>query len=348
MTLLQRRIRETFELVRAADWWQYKLAPAMAIFVATAVVQGRPLAMVWPRALALLGGLAVCAAYVSLINDLTDLRDDVAAGKPNRQIGRGRRRVIGLVALTICAGLAMLWSWRSEPLLAGAYAGSWLVFTLYSLSPFRLKARGLAGVLCDAAGAHLFPALAAVFAACGPARPDLAWTVTVAVLAFSYGLRGILFHQLADGVADARSGVRTFAVRSRVASIRLGELVIFPAELCALAVMLSRIAQPLPVLALGWYVLLLFARDRAGRVLTVVRPAPTCERLMEEYYGVLLPMSCLLGGACADWRATVFVAAFAALFPTGVVRAVHESAQQVRAIVRVTARAVIPAFKPSA
>src|SRR5438477_7708376 len=101
-----RSYRPMLELVRAGDWWQYKLAPAVALFVATALVKREALLPLWPAAALLLVALAVCAAYVSVVNDLADRADDVAAGKPNRQLGYPRGPVLALLVSTIAAGSA--------------------------------------------------------------------------------------------------------------------------------------------------------------------------------------------------------------------------------------------------
>src|SRR5207237_4830600 len=199
------------KLFRAGEWWQYKIAPVVALIAATALVQQKALLPLWPKVVLLLVALALCAAYVSVVNDLADLADDVAARKPNRQLAYSRGGVLALIAFTIAAGAAIVWWWRDEPLLAASYAGSWVVFSLYSLPPFRLKGRGFAGVLCDASGAHLFPALTAVLIASGPGTHDRAWMAAAAVWAFSYGVRGILWHQLADRDSDALTGMQTFA-----------------------------------------------------------------------------------------------------------------------------------------
>src|SRR5438094_426434 len=74
--------------IRAEQWWSYKLVPICAVFYATAYIDHVSVAAVWPAAVALLLAIAPCAAYVSLVNDLTDRADDHRAGKVNRMAGR--------------------------------------------------------------------------------------------------------------------------------------------------------------------------------------------------------------------------------------------------------------------
>jgi hypothetical protein len=312
------------ELVRAGDWWQYKLAPTVALFFATALIERNALLPLWPQAALLLVALAVCAAYVSVINDLTDRADDVAGGKPNRQLAYSRGPVLALLGSTIAAGSVIAWSWRGEPLLVATYAGSWLVYSLYSLPPLRLKARGLAGAVCDAAGAHLFPALTAILLASGSHRPDRVWMAAAAVWAFAYGLRGIVWHQLNDYRCDVRAGVQTFAARWPAAATRLGTFVAFPAELVALAILLRWIAEPLPLVALVFYTVLLAGRARKGLTLVVVMPKPHCISVMQEYYDVFLPVALLLGAVERDWHTLVLLAAYIGLFPKGLNRVARD------------------------
>ena len=309
-----------FELLRARDWWQYKIAPTVALFVGTALIDRNALLPLWPRAMLLVAGLSVCAAYVSVINDLTDRDDDAAAGKPNRQLAYSRSTVLAVLAFTIVAGAAIAWSWRGERLLMASYAASWLVFSLYSFQPFRLKAHGLAGVICDAAGAHLFPALTAILAASNGRGTDRVWLAAASVWAFAYGLRGILWHQLLDSRGDARSHVETFAVRHRAGAVRLGAFVAFPAEIIALAVLLVRIGKPLPFVALVYYAVVLANRARTALTLIVVEPKPHCTSVLQEYYDVYLPLALLFCATENDWRAVVVLAAYVALFAKGVER----------------------------
>ena len=71
-------------LIRADEWWEYKLVPVLSTFYATALVLHIAVSSLWADALALLLSVAAAAAYASVINDVTDRADDVRAGKRNR------------------------------------------------------------------------------------------------------------------------------------------------------------------------------------------------------------------------------------------------------------------------
>jgi len=88
-------------LARAGQWWDYKLAPIFAAFYASALVLQTPVSSLGWGLAQLFLAMVPGAAYVSLINDLTDEADDRAAGKPNRMAGRS---AAGKVVLNAPAG----------------------------------------------------------------------------------------------------------------------------------------------------------------------------------------------------------------------------------------------------
>jgi 4-hydroxybenzoate polyprenyltransferase len=311
---LERIRRNLTDLIRAGEWWEYKLAPILAAFYATALTLQVPVSSLWLSALTLLLALVPGAAYVSVINDLTDRDEDLAAGKPNRLLGRSRLYAATLVALTAGAGVVFCILWRNDALMLGVYLAAWLAFSLYSLPPFRFKARGILGVLCDAGGAHLFPTLVAVILACrGAGRPvSIAWLAAVGTWAFAIGLRGILWHQLTDRDNDRLAGVRTFAqLHPPHVAARLGTYVVFPLELAALAAMLWHLRS---VWAVGFLVVYaLFAATRTYRFRlnpVIVAPKQRFLIVLNEYYDLFLPVAILLQSR--DW---IVLAIHLALFP---------------------------------
>lgn len=305
---------------RAGEWWDYKLLPILAIFYATAWHLELP-AMAWLLgALQLLGAIIPGAIFVSVINDLTDQADDLAAGKANRMARASRIARVLLVALPIAAGLVWCFVWRDQPALLLLYLAAWLAFTFYSIPPIRLKHRGWAGALCDAGGAHLFPALLAVGIAAAAADRPLAplWTIAVGAAAFAYGLRGILLHQLDDCDNDRLAGARTVAVRvSRDVLGKLARWAIFPIELVALATLLTMLGAPLMWVALGLYLLSVAQRVAIWKMHAIlIVPAPRSIIIMAEYYAAWLPLSLLASLALRDPTSGLLaIALHLALFP---------------------------------
>lgn len=316
-----RALRRLAAPIRAGEWWEHKLAPVLALFYATALSLDAGIAALTPSILLLLAALIPGAAYVSIVNDLADRDDDRRAGKANRMA----RAPLGIaclaVGLPVAAGLAMAWHWRDDPMLVGCYLAAWASFTLYSVPPFRLKARGLAGLAADASGAHLFPTLVAVLLACRAlgASPDPAWLAGVGLWAFAHGLRGILWHQLLDSAADEVGGVRTFVQRvPRAQALALGRFVAWPVELAALAFLLLKLGAAGPVVGLALYALLVRQRLRIFRMQAViVEPRPRHLLLLNEYYALFLPLSLLAQSMLSRPADGLVLLAHLIVFPVG-------------------------------
>ena len=302
---------------RAAEWWEYKLVPILAIFYATAMAGGAQPVDLWRTALVLLAALAPGALYVSVLNDLTDRKDGAAAGKPNRMVLASPLLATALLAIPLAVGALFLALWRDSPGLQLAYLAAWIVFTLYSLPPARLKRRGLAGVLADAAGSNLFPVLVAlglVWRVAG--EPSVAWGLAAGAWALAFGVRGILWHQLGDRDNDAAAGVRTFAVlHSQKAVLRLGRAAA-ALELAALAWLLVQLGSWAAVAALGVYLVAAGLKFVIWRILaTLTEPGADRQLAGGDYYDVILPLALLLSASAQDPRNLFVLAAHLVVFP---------------------------------
>lgn len=307
--------------MRAGEWWEYKIAPILAVFYATSLLAGASILSLVPSLLLLLAALVPGAVYVSVLNDLTDRDEDAKAGKVNRMAGASLSLALATMVPAVAAGLAVAWAWRADPLLLGFYLAAWTAFTLYSLPPFRLKARGLAGLAADASGAHLFPTLvAAVFAFRAAGAPaDYLWLSAVGLWAFGTGLRGILWHQLLDREADEAAGVRTFVQRvPRARALALGHYLAWPAELAALAFLLWKLGSAGALVGLLLYAVLLRQRIKIFRMIPiVVEPRPRHVVLLQEYYTLFLPVSLLAQSALIRPADGLVLLAHLILFPVG-------------------------------
>src|SRR5580765_6880550 len=77
-------MKKALKIIRSSEWWEYKLSPFLALGYATALFTSTPLYQLAPRLFLLLISIITGAIYVSVINDITDMEDDLAAGKNNR------------------------------------------------------------------------------------------------------------------------------------------------------------------------------------------------------------------------------------------------------------------------
>ena len=306
-------------IIRAGEWWEYKLVPLLALFYATALLLGAPLLGLWRELLILLLALAPGAAWVSLINDLTDRSEDEAAGKPNRMLGRSTGFMIAAIALPLIAGAIFAWLWRQDGLLLACYLAAWACFALYSIPPFRLKARGLAGLIADAAGSNLFPGLVAILLAhrAAGAVAEPLWMAAAGAWALAYGIRGIAWHQLLDSEHDRIAGVRTFAQRHSPRTVAaFGKYLVFPVELAAFAILLWLLREPAVLAAFALYAVLVRLRLSNFQMrASVIEPGPRQMILLQEYYDLFLPIALLAASAIRFPGDLIILAAHMLLFP---------------------------------
>lgn len=280
----------------------------------------------WVSALSVLLAIVAAAVFASLTNDLADLAGDLEAAKQNVVAGRSRPMIAAIVAVTVAGGFLFAWLWRDDAILVSCYLATWLLLSLYSLPPFRVKERGVAGVLFDAAGEQLFPALVAVFLACRGAHAAVsgAWIGSVSVWALAYGLRGILWHQLADAENDRAANFATFARRHPHAAAVVGTFVIFPLELAGLTAMLWQIRSAWPAACLVLY--LLYAVRTAWRwkkTPVIVVPKPRFFIVLQQFYTDLFPIGLLIVAAIRDRRDLIILVVHLLLFPRRVVHAIR-------------------------
>src|SRR5882762_3824739 len=81
---------EVTETIRASEWWESKLSPIFATIYATIFLIDTSLFSAWPILLLAFAALVPGAAYVSVINDVTDLEEDRVSGKRNRHADKSR------------------------------------------------------------------------------------------------------------------------------------------------------------------------------------------------------------------------------------------------------------------
>jgi hypothetical protein len=309
-----------FKITRSSEWWEYKLVPLLAIGYATLLKNDTPLYKGASQLLFLLLSVTIGAIYVSIINDITDITEDKAVGKSNRmaEVAPVWRIVISLACLLTGALFGYLM--YPDILSMFLYAMAWVVFSLYSLPPIRLKKRGIWGPLCDALGAHFFPSLLMVSSVTyftGLAI-DNAWFFAVAIWSFCYGLRGILWHQFHDRDNDIKTGLKTYASTVDPAAFRPAEIIIILLELAAFGWMLSRIAYTLVFVSLVVYLFLIIIRAVSFnyKIVLIITPDHKPHQvLMADFYQVFLPLSLLCTAAFTQRNAWIILCVHIILFP---------------------------------
>ncbi|RZK24565.1 MAG: hypothetical protein EOO43_07425, partial [Flavobacterium sp.] len=253
---------KTFKTIRSQEWWTYKLPPLLAIGYATCSFSSTPLFKISAQLLIILISLVAGAIYVSVINDITDLEEDLASGKSNRiqNIPPKYRWLIPSLCLLI--GLVFEYYFYPDLLSCLLYLCSWIVFSLYSIKPFRLKNRGIFGVLADACGSHLFTSLLMVANVSYHTNQNINWWWFSAIgfWALCFGLRGILWHQFADRDNDISVNLNTYASKIKPENFVIKSRIIFLIEIIALFFILYQLRSISVLVGLVIYVFLVVAR----------------------------------------------------------------------------------------
>lgn len=286
--------------LRAGEWWEYKLVPILTVGYMTAMKAGNNILPVALWLVFIFFSLIVGASYVSLINDITDIEEDRAAGKKNRMAAMKPAIRWMFPALMIASGVGFGYFYAVHLPSVLLYLASWIVFSCYSIPPVRLKTRGIWGVLADGTASQFFPSLLMVsFISFKTGQPiHLLWFCAVGGWSFALGLRGILWHQFHDLQNDRKIGINTFAVHTNEQAIHLIGRTLMFIELLSLFTMLYYFNALLPLIALALYLINVAVSYRMKKITQVIiKPAGFEEYriFMSEYYIVFLPLAVLVG-----------------------------------------------------
>lgn len=204
-------------ITRSSEWWSFKIPPILAVGYAYLLLSTDQHSAFVSVGLifAVMTSIIAVAAYGYVINDCFDIEQDRLAGKSNSMANRSVASRFAILGLILGIGWFPALLAGYSKLACVFLAIDFLLPTLYSIPPIRLKERGVFGVLADASAAHLFPVLlVSAVMLIGPEPlplPRLILIVTTAAWYTLVGLRGIIDHQLVDREADIKSGVVTLA-----------------------------------------------------------------------------------------------------------------------------------------
>lgn len=322
-------VRKLVRFARLAEWWEYKLCPLLAVAYATMLFSEMPVYQFVGSILLVLFAVAVGAVYVSFINDITDIEEDLRVGKRTGIMSVQPRWRWIFPVLCLSVGTAVCWylwpDWHSMMW----YIMAWISFSLYSIKPFRFKQRGILGVIADASGAHLFPSLFVVSVIFYqiPEQAKLGWELSVGIWSFSYGVRGILWHQFIDKANDCEAGIKTFAnlVSNRSAKHLEGPLL--GVELLAFGSMLFHINLPIVYVLLVVYGFVVYLRAHFFALKPVIFLVPRkrpYQLMMLDGYQVFLPLALLLHIMITQpWGWLILIGHFI-LFPVGIKRLITD------------------------
>jgi 4-hydroxybenzoate polyprenyltransferase len=331
-------------IVRAGNWWASKLPPLIGLALALAVLFeltfGRTVEVI--LAVILITGGSV-GAYGHLLNDLFDLEADRRAGRRNRLSGVAPpirvSLVVAFLGLTFAPALVVNYGVLVLALLVVECS----LPAIYSVPPLRLKDRGVWGVLADAGGAHVVPALIVTAAAAGSRIGEHPVAVAgVVVWSLAVGLEGILWHQLRDRHDDRAAGARTLAVRRDPEQIRRALLlVLHPLKSVAVVVLVLALQPRAPILAvaLAAYLVLDVVKWALGWRFVYAPGDPMLERsslplVSNAFTELWFPVALAVDASASDRRFLLVAAGVALVFHRGLLEQGREAGALVRDLAR--------------
>lgn len=215
-------------------------------------------------------------------------------------------------SLCLVAGSLFMFFLRHDKLSCILYLMSWIAFSLYSIPPVRLKNRGVWGVFGDACGAVLFPCCLVVSSMSFFMHQPVnrIWFFSVAVWAFVYGLRGILWHQFVDRKNDIKTGINTFASTIEPELFRRQTILLVTIELTAFGIMLAVTGSIASFIFLIIYLLYAWILYRSFNIrLTMIMEENERSKriLMSHYYQLFFPISILISAAFNQFSVCIII-----------------------------------------
>lgn len=196
----------------------------------------------------------IMTGYGYLVNDLADMELDRQHGKSNAFKGMKQSRATLIVLLVLAIGSIFGLTFIDRPRFALIWLLWIVVATFYSLPPFRLKERGLAGLVATVAAQQTLPT-ALLFAAFGEL---VSWGALIFVLFSTIrGLSSDVSHQMRDWSHDVSTGTMTFAVRYGYSTVQTVYAISLETERLALGSVMVLLLLDLPPVTLpllGWKV----------------------------------------------------------------------------------------------
>lgn len=293
-------------VIRADNWFCWKIPPLFAVAYASFLLHDTDYRSALQELLLIFWCVASVASYGHIINDVFDIEADRAGGKPNAMERFRPWQRLSLCFLSVVSGFGALLCFTTNWMAAGVLIINYLLPTIYSIPPLRLKERGVAGVSCDALGAHAVPVLFVLlivgFFQQASTLVQVGIGISAIVWSLFAGLRSIVVHQVDDLLSDGRSEVVTFAGTQTRASLRRMVLCCFlPVEAIGVGVFTTLLIPHSEILFIATlaYAVLEVGKLCAGRKMPIFfDESESQERylplLNNSFYELWLPIALLL------------------------------------------------------
>lgn len=203
--------------LRTSLWWNTVVPQVMGWLYFCLLFYKTPAGLISKSTLSFIGALIITASFGYLLNDFFDVTQDRATGKQNFFSGINRYASVVILVSVLCMSV-FLWMQIETGLLSDVLFLTQLIsLAVYSAPPFRLKEKGIAGVLCDAFYGHINPVLITFSVFMPSVSLDQVHIFLVVFLSIALALKGvrnIVLHQIEDRKKDRTSGTQTFVIQN--------------------------------------------------------------------------------------------------------------------------------------
>ncbi|EMR73869.1 1,4-dihydroxy-2-naphthoate octaprenyltransferase [Thaumarchaeota archaeon SCGC AB-539-E09] len=160
------------------------------------------------KTLLLLASLGFYLIYGVLVNDYFDISTDKKAGDHREIHSLPKIYVIFIMIILVSFNYMLIFTYINQYIITIVFSIAYILATLYSAPPFRLKSRGLYGLIINMLIEQTLP----VFLISNFFNYFSTDILFLLILVSLRQLELIIIHQYVDYKGDQQSGVRTFAV----------------------------------------------------------------------------------------------------------------------------------------
>lgn len=281
-------------LFRIYDWWEYKIPQILVpiyllVLNSDYIINNKNNFEIFFK---LLIGLVLGALTVSIMGEYYDIKQDKIANKKNGFKNLSYEKSVLVIFILIFINILYLLFVKTEPKIF--YLLSILIFFFYYIPLFRLKEKGILGVIADSLGSHVFPSCF-VFLFLIPVNTILKLEYGIFFFwIFLFGVRGIINHQYTDLENDKKSNTNTFVRTSSRLTKKTLQKTLFSFELILFSTLITlTVNYYLIVLGILIYLLILFGRKMLFNNAIVyfnIKKDQAYTLFLFEFYTIFFPL----------------------------------------------------------
>lgn len=239
-----------------------------------------------------------------VFNDWNDYKDDVKNKKRNLFVDFSKMNSVFLVVLFL---VLSVFPWFILPFDKTSFVLiglEFFLFLVYAFPPFRLKEKGIVGVVADALYAQVVPCLLATYTfskITSDVEFSFFFIIIYVIWLLFMGIRNILNHQLDDYANDKNSKTNTFVIQNGIEkSSSLIYRFLIPIEFLLFIGLLYSLPFNFPIFLLVYllymliYILVFYFKQSTIKTNTATLFEFFNKRLLNEFYEIHLPIILLL------------------------------------------------------